>query len=59
MGPYYRQATAEGDKSQEKFLQVVYRQYCNRWPIDQRDFPDLDFMNAYVEAQRLVSQRHL
>lgn len=55
MGPYHRQATAEGDKSQERFLEAVFRQYRERWPIDTRDYPDIEFMKKAEEAQRVVN----
>ncbi len=55
MGPYYRQASAEGDASLERFLQSIFRHYCDRWPLDRRDYPDLDVMKAYLEVERTVS----
>lgn len=55
MGPYYRQAAAEGDKSEVKFLQTVFSQYCTRWPLNTKDLSELDDMEGFMEAERKVS----
>ncbi|KAF8166960.1 hypothetical protein BJ912DRAFT_1067751 [Pholiota molesta] len=52
MGPYYLQAYSEGTAQEAEFFQAVFRHHCDRWPVNAKDYPDLDFMKADLENQR-------
>ncbi|KJA24435.1 hypothetical protein HYPSUDRAFT_200648 [Hypholoma sublateritium FD-334 SS-4] len=52
MGPYFRQARAEGLSSEAQFLKAIWTQYCNRWPVNARDYLDLDIMQSHMDVKR-------
>lgn len=54
MGPYYLQALAEGPEQVTEFFKVIFHNHCDRWPVNAKDYPDLDFMKADLENQRRV-----
>jgi hypothetical protein len=54
MGPYYLQAHSEGKAEEVEFFKVVFEHHCMRWPVNAREYPDLDFMKADLENQRKV-----
>ena len=52
MGSFYLQAKSEGKV--DEFFDIVFVQYCDRWPIDTTKYFDADFMESDMKRQKAV-----